>query len=327
MVRRILIWVGIVMLLLIALAWLWSGGYRSIVNFVQRLSNPIDLVWKSGEGDYTVDLPWEVSVPHGADIELYLKQGEALTDQTDEDRLAEIQAQYDALNKEVANQGRSPYYGRVSLSRAASTETSPSSEYVTIHANSSGESISLQGWTLMSMLSGVRVQIPLAAPLYRHGVLNTVEPVVLSSGESAIISTGISPAGISFRENRCTGYLAQSLSFDPQLANACPSPAESLSLTDINLQRYGGDCIDYVRNIPQCTYPNSIPMNLSAACRIYIANTFSYNGCIDSMRYESDFTLDTWRLYLGSSRELWLNTHESIRLLDAQGRTVDAVTY
>lgn len=325
MIRTILLWVTVGMVLLIALAWLWSGGYRSIFNFIQKLSNPVDLVWGSGEGDYTVNLPWQVPIPHGADIELYLEDGGS---GGAGDTLDALQSEYDALNNEVARQARSPYYGYVSLSRGTATDNNPATEHLVLYANGIGSnSVSLHGWSLMSMLSGVRVQIPLATPLYRHGVIQTVQPAILEPGTTAIIATGFSPVGVSFRENRCTGYLAQSLTFDPALANACPSPSESMSLTDQNLQRYGGDCIDYVRSIPQCTFPTSIPASLSTACRIYVANTFSYNGCIDAMRNQRDFNLDTWRMYISSPRELWLNTHDSIRLLDENGRTVDSITY
>lgn len=328
MVRTILLWVAVGMAVLIAFAWLWSGGYRSIIDFTKQLSNPVELIWGGFDGDYTINLPWQVPIPHGADLELYLADGETGAPLSEEERLAELQSEYDALNKEIERQGRSPHYGRISLSRGTATSPSPATEYLVISANSFGSGdTSLRGWSLMSMLSGVRIQIPLAAPVYRHGTVNSIEPVLLEPGTSAIVATGFSPAGVSFRENRCSGYLAQSLSFDPPLANACPSPSESMALTDQNLQRYGGDCVDYVRTIPQCTFPVSIPTNLSAACRIYVANTFSYNGCVDSARTQRDFALDTWRLYVNSPRELWLNGHESIRLLDENGLTVASITY
>ena len=100
-----------------------------------------------------------------------------------------------------------------------------------------------------------------------------------------------------------------------------------MSLTDQNLQRYGGDCVDYIRALPQCTLPTTIPTSLEPACRIYIANTFSYNGCVQAHRYERDYSLETWRLYLGASRELWANNHDVIRLLDERGQLVASITY
>jgi hypothetical protein len=41
----------------------------------------------------------------------------------------------------------------------------------------------------------------------------------------------------------------------------------------------------------------------------------------------ASFGLNTWRLYLNAYGELWSNSHDVIRLLDAEGRTVDSLTY
>lgn len=327
MVRTVLKYVAIGMVLLLVLAWLWAGGGAQIVRFVRTIPNPIDIIWGNSTSTYKIDLPWQVPIPQGPDIELLAAEGqEAYESTSGEERLQELQEQYASLKSESDKLGRSPYYGKVSLSRAQATESNAASEYVMLSAYGSSD-VSLGGWSLMSMLTGNRVGIPLAASTYELGALNSVSPVVLEPGMSAIVATGFSPAGVSFRETRCTGYLAQLQSFDPPLANACPSPSETMSLTDQNLQRYGGDCIDYVRALPQCTFPTTIPTSLAAACRIYVANTFSYNGCVQAHRGTPGFRLDTWRLYIGSAYELWGNTHEVIRLLDESGRTVDSITY
>lgn len=327
MIRTVLWYVLIGMVLLLAGAWLWLGGASRVASFVKTIANPFDIIFGTSTSTYKVELPWQLPVPQGPDIEGLANEGEAYENANAEDRLDEIQRQYNTLQSDVAKLGRSPYAGRVSLSRAAATEGAVSQEYLVLESYGGSGSVSLGGWSLISMLSGAIAPIPLAAPVYEHGVLNSVRAVSLEPGMSAVVMTGPSPAGVSFRETRCTGYLAQNQSFEPPLANACPSPAESMSLTDQNLQRYGGDCIDYVRSIPQCSYPTTIPVSLPAACRIYIANTFSYNGCVQTYRHQPDFALDTWRLYLGSSVELWGNTHDVIRLLDENGQTVDSITY
>ncbi|MHB1086945.1 MAG: hypothetical protein ACYCZ0_04330 [Minisyncoccota bacterium] len=324
MIRTVLWWVLIGMVILLAGAWLWVGGASRIVSFVKTIANPIDIIWGTSTSTYKVELPWQLPIPQGPDIEGLANEGEAYENMSAEERLDEVQRQYDSIQKDVAKLGRSPYADKVSLSRAAATEAAASNEYLVIDASGN---VSLVGWSLMSMLTGAIAPIPLAATVYEHGTLNNVRAVSLEPGTSAIVMSGFSPAGVSFRENRCTGYLAQNLSFEPSLANACPSPAESMSLTDQNLLRYGGDCVDYVQSLPQCTYPTTIPASLAPACRIYIANTFSYNGCVQTHRYESNFMLDTWRLYLGSPVELWGNTHDVIRLLDENGQTVDSITY
>lgn len=329
MVRTVLKYVAIAMVVLVAIAWLWSGGYRGIVNFVRTIANPIDIIWGTSTSTYEVALPWQVAIPQGADIELLMSEGAGYEQpRSPEERLEDLQAEYDALEEEAAKQARSPHYGKVSLSRAFATESHPSSEYVVISArNIPAGGVSTQGWSLASVVTGIRVMLPMAATEFRQGALTSIQPVVLRAGESMIVTSGFSPTGVSFRENRCIGYLANSLRLDPPLSSTCPAPSENLSLTDQNLQRYGGDCIDYVRSIPQCVQPASVPLSLPAACRIYIANTFSYNGCVDAQRSQPDFALDTWRLYIGSGSELWANNHDSIRLLDEYGRTIDAITY
>lgn len=327
MVRTILKYVAIGMVFLIIAAWLWSGGYRAVIDFVRTVPNPIDIIWGNSTSTYQVKLPWQIDVPQGPDIELLLDDADGTyADMSAEEKLVELQGQYDALKAEADRQVRSQWYGQVGLSRASATESDPSSEYVVLDARGSS-AMSLQGWTLASSLTGIRVMIPPAAPVYQQGVLNTIQPVVLNPGESAIVVSGASPIGFSFRETKCTGYLSQSISFDPPVANSCPSPAETMSLTDQNLQRYGGDCVDYIRALPQCTLPSTIPTSLEPACRIYIANTFSYNGCVQAHRYERDYSLETWRLYLGASRELWANNHDVIRLLDERGQLVASITY
>lgn len=329
MVRTILKYVAISMVVLVAIAWLWSGGYRSIVSFVRTLANPIDIIWGTSTSTYEVVLPWQIPIPQGADIELLMSEGAGYEQpMSAEDRLDDLRAQYDALSEEAAKQTRSPHFGKVSLSRSFASEADASREYVVISAHSVPRGgISTQGWSLASMVSGVRVMLPMAASELREGALTNIQPVVLRSGESIIVTSGFSPTGASFRENRCMGYLSSAYNFDPPLSSTCPAPSETLALTDQNLQRYGGDCIDYVRSIPQCGRPTTIPISLPAACRIYIANTFSYNGCVDAQRTQADFGLDTWRLFIGSASELWGNGHDSIRLLDEYGRTIDAVIY
>ncbi len=323
MVRTVLKYVLIGMVVLIVVGWLWGGGWRGIVSFVRTIPNPIDILWGTSTSTYEVRLPWAIDIPHGPDIELYVDAGTGYTATSPEERVAELEAAYKALQDEVAKKSRSPHAGKVALYRANATEPNVNDEYVVLEARGD---VSLQGWSLASMVSGVRVMLPYATPLYRQGTVNTAYPVVLKAGTRAIVSTGFSPAGVSFRENRCSGYLS-SLNVNPRIEQSCPSPAESIALTDQNLQRYGGECIDYVRTLPQCTTPSTIPTSLSAACRIYVANTFSYNGCVDAHKTQGGFEEGAWRLYVGSAGEIWRNEHDAIRLLDERGLTVDAIIY
>ena len=48
---------------------------------------------------------------------------------------------------------------------------------------------------------------------------------------------------------------------------------------------------------------------------------------MNAHRDDADFTKDAWRLYVGANRELWLNDHDVIRLLDEESRIIDVYTY
>lgn len=308
---------------------LWSGGFARIATFVRGMDNPIDVLAGLG-GSYTVMLPWQVPVPQGPDISglvgSYEEQPDPEGDLRDfEDEYARLSA--DARDLEQFGES-SPHRGSVRLSAGTVRSPESASEYLTIHAAAGTRGpVSLAGWSVMSLISKHRYPLPLAASPYILGTLSSVAPPTLAPGESAVIVSGRSPVGVSFRENICSGYLAELQQFTPSLQASCPLPGDTVSLSAGTLQQYGAECLDYIAGLSACRIPETIPYSLPASCRILIANTFTYNGCVDAYRASIGFNTDTWRLYLGSPIELWNNTHDVIRLLDAEGRTVDALTY
>ena len=187
--------------------------------------------------------------------------------------------------------------------------------------------IVITGWSLQSAVSGVRGFIGPAADLFVMGTVQSQKAIALEAGASASIASGSSPVGVSFRENLCTGYLSQMQSFAPTLSMRCPAPAESMPLTAETIRTFGDRCLDYVHALPTCTYPTILPGDLSPACRSFIMERLSYNGCVQTHRYKSGFVRNEWRVYLGASGELWRNAHDVVRLLDAEGRTVDIIIY
>ena len=325
MVKRIIIILFWFMVLALIVLWLWAGGTGKIYRAVRAIPNPVDILWGNSTGTYGVAMPWQIAVPQGPDLSGYAEEFDAAN--------TDPQVSQDAPQSQVRSQVQdphligvpSPHAGEVTLG-AGNAQESGGNEYVEIRAHSQTP-VSLNGWSLQSALSGIRAYIPQASPLPIVGTMNRLTPVVLDVTGNAVVSSGPSPLGISFRENRCTGYLAQQQSFEPSLANACPSPSEVTPRTVENLQRYGADCMDYLGGMPQCSFPASLPLSLSPMCRIYITNTFSYNGCVSAYQDAVSFAGDTWRIYLGANGDLWSNSHDVIRLLDEQGRTVDAITY
>ena len=317
-----------IILSLIAL-WLWSGGFSAIAH-VARVSpafweNPLAfaemfrLPWQDQvllpevESTVTGEREIDYALPTGADATLYGLEQEYAD-------LADA-AEFIRLYGEP-----SPFRGTIVLGKAGAQESDLKREYLVIEARyDKTEPVLVSGWTLLG-LGGGAGRLPKAASPFIGGVVNQEQEVRLAAGQYAIVASGPSPVGISFRENTCTGYLEQLQAFEPPLMNSCPRAEDVAPLNAENLRRYGSECMDYIRTIPQCTFPREMP-SLSSACRSFIVNTFSYNGCVNMSQVNPDFSFAVWRLYLGRPSELWNNTHDVIRLLDQNGLTVDALVY
>ncbi|MEA2701583.1 MAG: hypothetical protein QOE22_292 [Candidatus Parcubacteria bacterium] len=218
----------------------------------------------------------------------------------------------------------SPEAGRVRIISGAGGPSGSTAdrEYVALRAEA--DSVDITGYRLVSTKSGASVMLPQGTVAPRSG---TITDIVLAKGEEAVVTTGRSPAGTSFRENKCVGYLGVT-SFVPPLANrSCPPPTDELG------RGYTGDassyqeCRDIVSRFPRCEARPDIPRDASTECERFIEARFNYQGCVDAHFNDSDFRGRTWRVYLNQNHELWRSDNESIRLLDPQGRTVDIYSY
>lgn len=193
-------------------------------------------------------------------------------------------------------------------------------EYVVLRAKAD---VDITGYRLLSTKSGANVAIPTGTTAPRSGVMTNI---VLAEGEEAVITTGSSPVGSSFRENKCVGYLGVT-SFIPPLANrSCPSPTDELRTYNGSASSYEA-CRAIVGDIPRCEANPSVPREASSECERFIETRLNYQGCVDTHFNDEDFRGDTWRVYLNQSRELWRSDNETIRLLDREGRTVDIYSY
>ena len=328
MIRTVLLWIAGLFILALIFYWVWSGGYGRAMNTYKTMGNPFK--GPDASNNSVFRLPWQPDMPA-----LPTATGSSDTDSTKLDgQYATLENQYEQLN-EQANEAKvfgdpSPERGRVHITETyAATETDPAREYIVITASTGNTApIALKNWSLQSAYTGVRLYIPFASSLFLMGIINDQEDVSLNPGGSASLNSGPSPVGTSFRENMCSGYLGQLRSFYPPLANSCPPASASLPFTPENLKVYGEECFNFLQNIPACTAPlDAIPNNANPNCRAFAANVLSYNGCVAANKHRTGFYSDTWRVYLGSSGELWRNSHDIIRLLDSDGRTVDVATY
>jgi hypothetical protein len=199
--------------------------------------------------------------------------------------------------------------------------TTAAREYIVLSAEAD---IDITGYRLLSSKSGASAAIPTGTTAPRSGVLTNI---ALLKGEEAVITTGNSPVGSSFRENKCVGYLGIT-SFVPPLANrSCPSPTDELGRGYSGSASSYEECRTIVSRIPRCEANPDVPREASSECEHFIEARLNYQGCVDAHFNDADFRGDTWRVYLSQSRELWRSDNETIRLLDREGRTVDIYSY
>ena len=225
---------------------------------------------------------------------------------------------------------RSAYRGLVTIVRSATAarRTDPALEYVRISLSSRAtEPVSISGWTILSTVTERQATIPQGVELPLSGVIVPSAPIVLRPGDSAYLITGRSPLGASFRTNMCMGYFSRYQRFEPSLGLSCPaalSTAERFSGIDFNRDE---GCYDFLRSIPRCSIVTGIPPTVSASCAGFVETNIHYNGCVRLYQNESAFYGSQWRVYLGRTGELWRRDRETIRLLDAEGKTVDQYSY
>ena len=322
MIKRVLIIVFIVFVLGIALLWLIEGGGGVVARTAKSFGNPIGFLFGGNISGGSITLPGQPAYTQGVDISQYVGQADQLVGaDAGSNNAGTASSQQDASTLGTP----SPYQGRVSIMHVEHASDA-AHEFIELDASYDFTSpITISGWALQSGVTGARYYLPEGAKNFSMGIVNNVGPVTLSQGGSAIVVSGASPVGVSFEENQCSGYLAQVRSFTPEMPTDCPAPSQSLQETPGNLQLYGASCFDYLSAQQGC-YAGTPPASLTSACRTYIENTFTYNGCLNLYRGSDSFALPTWRLFLNSDKPLW-GSHDVIRLLDSRGRIVNSLTY
>lgn len=223
----------------------------------------------------------------------------------------------------------SPYRGLVSLSRGIwGAGGDPASEYLVLNvASDATVPVDISGWTLESAATGKAAVIPKGTEVPASGIVNAAQDIVLTSGARAFLVSGRSPIGASFRENVCTGYFGSFQTFTPQLTEACPTPASELSSFYGPTYIRDASCIDYVNMLSRCQAVLTPPTTMSGACQSFLVQYLNYNGCVDAHKRDANFESSDWRVYLGRTNALWRAQHESVVLLDANGKLVDTFTY
>ncbi len=230
----------------------------------------------------------------------------------------------------------SPLYGKVVFTdkQWGLGVTDKEDEYITINALASNtNNINISGWSLQSMITGVRVYIQDAVDDVQMHTVNPTYEIELEPEQKAIINTIASPIGVSFKTNICTGYLGQFQEFEPGLEKNCPTPSEQMQPTISNIQLLGGECIEFATMLEPCTYLTTeiiddSDVNASKACIEYLRTELTYTSCSARNSKATNYKDNAhWRIFLNQPATLWSMDYEVIRLLDEAGRTVSVYTY
>jgi hypothetical protein len=202
-------------------------------------------------------------------------------------------------------------------------ETYPGKEYVEIEvvqANLSNADAT--GWVLKNS-QDESATLGQASPLPLSGKVNTVEPLKIKAGDHLFISTGRSPIGVSFRVNKCSGYLEQFQDFIPPISEECPSVTFGKNTGTLD-----NNCQSFLSSIRPCeTNARQLPGGVLASCKAFLDSTVNYNGCVANHKNDADFYLKEWRIFLGKEKELWAQEKETVTLLDEKGGLVDVFKY
>ncbi len=230
----------------------------------------------------------------------------------------------------------SPLSGTVSIIKdySALGKDSTEPEYLYLVANIHNKKpVNISGMILQSMVTGNAAIIPQGAKLYTLGKVNPVADIFLNPGEAAIIYTNTSPLSVSFRENKCSGYLNALSDFNPKLPTLlCPKAKSIIPNTIENIKKYGDACMDVINSMPKCGYfltDHPKYDKVSNECRTLLANELTYNACVARFADNKNFFFKggKWRIYLERNGTLWKNKYEVIKLMDKDGKTVFVMSY
>jgi hypothetical protein len=226
----------------------------------------------------------------------------------------------------------SPYRNVVSFSDYVDNASSsnPDNEYVEIHVsqNASGP-IDITNWILLSGATGNSAIIPQGTTVPTSGIVNATQDILLNPGDSAIIISGESPVGASFRENECTGYFNNYQTFTPSLPDNCPEASAELESYYGTPYIHDPSCIAYTDSLERCQEAlPSASSDLSLTCQSFLESHLDYNGCLAYHQSDPDFNGTTWYIYLGrKTTPLWRTKYEVVELLDSEGKTVASFNY
>jgi len=245
---------------------------------------------------------------------------------------------------------------------SASGANQPAEEFVTIE-NRGATAIDITGWriengknkrtyaagsTQVHYASDSSV-IPQGTKVISASGGSALQNIVLKPGERANIITGSPgnfgfPQVVSFKENKCTRYLAETYRFPATIEKSCVRPID-----EPGSQGLDRACQDYVEGVRSCHTPKFDTIDaqghttdqngatctgcvdgtagLSGVCTTFIKEHLSYRGCLANHLSDTNFEGSVWHIYLYRPFEMWATNRETISLYDSFGRLVTSYSY
>lgn len=223
----------------------------------------------------------------------------------------------------------SPYAGSVIfLDQVENIKKSrPEQEYFILSvADTIDEPIEITGWKVYDHKEKTSYEIPDGKRIF-GSFESPNRPIRVQGGDIAIVSSGISPTGFSFRVNKCSGFRSQFKQFTPPVKTDCPSPVDAF-VADSSVPYTDNRCYAFVNSLTTCETVTELPSGVTAACRRFLEKSINEQGCIDLHRNDQDFFLSEWRVFLGSKRSLWRNSDRNIiYLVDQNNLLVATLIY
>lgn len=245
------------------------------------------------------------------------------------DQLSELE---DQVAKLAADSKLSPYKDMVTFKVGNAKVTEADKEYLTITANSSNAgAVTISDWSVTSEVTNKEGTIPEGIRLLNRRTSRSTSPITLNPGETAYINTGNNPLYESFRENLCTGYLADFAPYNPGLTKSCPLPSDELLVYGDLIRENDDDCFEFIGDIKRCETIDDDELQLADLdneCEDFVEDILYYEGCV--LKHQNDanfFTGGAWRIYFDKGGELWLSSNETIVLKDQNDKEVARITY
>ena len=220
----------------------------------------------------------------------------------------------------------SPHTGSVLfLDRVSSIkESSADREYfILLVSNVLTAPLTLTDWKVLDRQKKVAYLFP---AIDVSGSGEDSSPITVYSGDRVIVSSGRSPVDTSFRVNKCSGYRSQSNTFVPAIRTSCSDPLQAFA--DYGKVPFSDDaCYVAVLPLSPCVTVDTVPSGVTDACRDFLQNVLSEDGCISRHRGDVDFYTGEWRVFLGSDTQLWKNRDNVLYLLDENDLLVATLVY